>query len=421
MDASTGAIPKRPSKRKVRAKLSFGSTRAGNSSLPCHLQANLTDLIALLETPQKRDKHRSDLTINATEETGPTKATTIVENCEDESVHSTKPLVDVDCEVVTSTVVDPQSSLGDEDQAVRIEKPEPKGLTEIDVLDIARQMRQVLHKKCPSQEHELVGAVSPTHAKLKLETRGTTAFLDTRPRFTGFIVFHEDFYSFMYYEDPDGEVRAGSSSPIKDKAITGPSSTWFQRKRGHQNAAARDGAPDTVCVAISSSRPHRESAFERKHPQEEKHALKDIQIQVPPPPHSRSVQMYKRQSDVESPTDGCPVSRMAESESTKENYDSDNVQLHLRSMEHSGGGRQSACNSPVQISAGSAALPGPPRSAAAQKKSPAMNDLTHTDAKSTIAIRSSRSRGSIPMATATPEGYLPPRLTPKSTASSERP
>lgn len=210
MDSSTGAIPKRPSKRKVKAKLSFGSTRAGNSSLPCHLQANFTDLIALLETVQKRegDEHRSDLTINATEETGPTEATTIVENCEDESVHSTKPLVEVDCEVATSTVVDLQSSVGGEDQAVRIEKPEPKGLAETDVLDIAGRMRQVRHKKCPSQEHELVEAVSPTHAKLKLERRGTTAFLDdTRPGFMGFIVFHEDFHSFMYYEDPKRRSR----------------------------------------------------------------------------------------------------------------------------------------------------------------------------------------------------------------------
>ncbi|KAH6919584.1 hypothetical protein HPB50_029428 [Hyalomma asiaticum] len=100
MDTSTGAAPERPRERKIKAKKSFGSTSTGHGCLPWHLQANLTDLNAPLETPQKgqRDEHRSGLAINASDGTGPTKATTIVENCKAGSGQRSKPLVE-DCGV----------------------------------------------------------------------------------------------------------------------------------------------------------------------------------------------------------------------------------------------------------------------------------------------------------------------------------
>ncbi|KAH6934670.1 hypothetical protein HPB50_026798 [Hyalomma asiaticum] len=105
MDTSTGAVPECPRHRKIEAKVSFGSTSTGHGCLPCHLQANLTDLIALLEARQKeeRGEHRSDLAINATEETGPTKATTMVENCEAGSGQRSKPLVE-DCGVAAGEI-----------------------------------------------------------------------------------------------------------------------------------------------------------------------------------------------------------------------------------------------------------------------------------------------------------------------------
>ncbi|KAH6940617.1 hypothetical protein HPB50_003017 [Hyalomma asiaticum] len=121
VDTSTdGVIPKRPGKRNVKAKLSFRSRSTGNSSLPCHQQADLMD--ALLRMSQKGEggEHRSDLNINATEETGPTKATTIHGNCETESACSTQPMAE-DGEVATSTVADTQSNMGGDGHAVRIE------------------------------------------------------------------------------------------------------------------------------------------------------------------------------------------------------------------------------------------------------------------------------------------------------------
>ncbi|KAH6923878.1 hypothetical protein HPB50_008405 [Hyalomma asiaticum] len=66
------ALFPRPRKRKVKAKLTFGSTSTGNSSLPYYLQASLKDIITLLETAQKGegDEHQSDLTINESKRLG---------------------------------------------------------------------------------------------------------------------------------------------------------------------------------------------------------------------------------------------------------------------------------------------------------------------------------------------------------------
>ncbi|KAH6934039.1 hypothetical protein HPB50_019656 [Hyalomma asiaticum] len=99
MDTSTGAAPELPRKRKIKAKVSSGPTSTGYGCLPCHRQANFTDFNAPLETPQKgADEHRSDLTINATDGTGPTKAEMVGENCEAGSGQRSKPLVE-DCGV----------------------------------------------------------------------------------------------------------------------------------------------------------------------------------------------------------------------------------------------------------------------------------------------------------------------------------
>ncbi|KAH6921575.1 hypothetical protein HPB50_002469 [Hyalomma asiaticum] len=219
MDTSTGAIPKRPRKRKVRAKLSFGSTSTANGSLTYHRQANLTDFVAHLAKTQKGEgyEHQSDPTINATEETGPTTATTIGENREAEQAHNTEPSVG-DSQVATSTVANSQSCIEGDNQAVINEKS--KGLTETDVLVVARQTQVRLWKDL-SHKHGLGQAVSHFDAKLMLETRGIMATCrDTPP---GFIVVHEYYlYSFVYYEDPDGEVQGGPSSDVKDEAITGP-------------------------------------------------------------------------------------------------------------------------------------------------------------------------------------------------------
>ncbi|KAH6937330.1 hypothetical protein HPB50_026769 [Hyalomma asiaticum] len=54
MDLQIGAISKRPKERDVKAKLSFGSTSADNSSSPCRLRANSARLTAVPETHAER-------------------------------------------------------------------------------------------------------------------------------------------------------------------------------------------------------------------------------------------------------------------------------------------------------------------------------------------------------------------------------
>ncbi|KAH6924522.1 hypothetical protein HPB50_019191 [Hyalomma asiaticum] len=102
MDPSTGAIPRRPRKRKVKAKLTIGSTSTGNSSLPSHVQASLKDIITLLETAQKGEgEHHSDLTINEAEEAGPTKAT-VGAKYEAQTARSTSAFLIERCEVAAT-------------------------------------------------------------------------------------------------------------------------------------------------------------------------------------------------------------------------------------------------------------------------------------------------------------------------------
>ncbi|KAH6940618.1 hypothetical protein HPB50_003018 [Hyalomma asiaticum] len=247
----TTSFPSAPGKRNVQPKLSSRSTSTGNSSFPCHQQADLVDPNALLRTSQKGEggEHRSDLNINATEETGPSRATTIHGNCETESACSTQPMAE-DGEVSTPTVADHLSSVVGHCQAVRIEIPERKGITGRDLLDIVRPMRQALQKKVPSQERELVEAMSPLHAELTLKVRGsTTAFLDAGPECK---VVHEDLYSFVYYEDPDGGVQGGPSSHIKD--IPAASLTGFNKRGCHNRtacecASASSRGPTPACPA----------------------------------------------------------------------------------------------------------------------------------------------------------------------------
>ncbi|KAH6921576.1 hypothetical protein HPB50_002470 [Hyalomma asiaticum] len=219
MGTSASAIPKLPRKRKVTAELSFGSSSTGDSSLICHRQAKLTDLVAHLMTTQKGKvyEHRVDL------------GATIGESCEDEPVHTIKPLLE-DSEVGTSTVVDPRSRVGGDDKTVRIGKPEPKRLTERDVLDILRQMGQVLLKKGLSQKHGLVEVLSPLHGKVMLETHGmTTAFPDPHP---GFIAVHEDyiFTDLFTTRTLTAKFKVAPRRTSTMKLLLFPVIDWFQQR-----------------------------------------------------------------------------------------------------------------------------------------------------------------------------------------------
>ncbi|KAH6919557.1 hypothetical protein HPB50_029455 [Hyalomma asiaticum] len=266
MDPQIDAISRRPRVREAKAKLSFGSTSADNSSSPCRLRADSTRLIAPPETPLKGegDEHRADLTINVTEKTGPITAIKAGENYEGESVQSIKPLA-TNCDVATSTLVHHPSSIEGDHRIITVEN-EAQSLTETDVSNIVRHMRQLLQNKArrraelleavlqdkgPSQEQELVEAVTSLHADLVLNIHGMmTAFLNQRQ---GFVVVKKDRYSSVHYEYLDGEVQDNSTSRMKHEEITGSASA---ASNDDQDESVSDGETYHECVAITSSRPY---------------------------------------------------------------------------------------------------------------------------------------------------------------------
>ncbi|KAH6937033.1 hypothetical protein HPB50_025301 [Hyalomma asiaticum] len=319
MDPPICAIHKSARKRKATAKLSFGSTSTGNSSLSRHLRGNFAHLIALPTTVQKGEGDESwpDLTINVTKKTGLITATTTGENNEAESVHRRKPLAK-NCDAATSKLVLHPSSTEGGDQVITVEKPGPRGLAQTDVLDIVRHVRHLLQHKGPSQEHELVEAVSLLHDELVLQVQGrTTAFLKRRP---GFIVVNEDRHCTVYYEDPDGEVQDGSTSRNKHETITGISSAACN---DNQDAAVCEVGPHRECAATSSGRPVIESTIQIEHREREEHALKNAGVQVTTLSRSqvirkgknRSAERTKREDQEDS------ASGISEAESTKQIYE----------------------------------------------------------------------------------------------------
>ncbi|KAH6937035.1 hypothetical protein HPB50_025303 [Hyalomma asiaticum] len=323
MDPAMGAIPNRARKRKVTAKLSFRSTSTGNSSLSRHLRANFAHLIALPPTAQKGEGDESwpGLTISVTEKTGLITATTTGENNEAESVNRRKPLAK-NCDAATSKLALHPSSTGRDGQVITVENPEPRGLTETDILDIVRHMRQLLQHKGPSQEHELVEVVSLLQDELVLQVQGrTTAFLNRLP---GFIVVNEDRQCSVYYEDPDGEVQDGSTSRIKHETITGTSST---SSNDDQNAAVCGVGPHRASAPISSRRALNEPTIEGEHQDREQHALKDTGIQVTSLPRSQVEREGKQRSDAKTQRGEFHASGIADAKWTKQIYDSDVVQL----------------------------------------------------------------------------------------------
>ncbi|KAH6937331.1 hypothetical protein HPB50_026770 [Hyalomma asiaticum] len=198
----------------------------------------------------------------------------------------------------------------------------PKDSLEIDVSNIVRHMRQLLQNKGPSQDHELLEAVSPLHADLVLQMHGRMRGLVNRS--STFVLINEDRCSSVYYEHLDGDVEDGLRSRIKNEAITSPSST---ASNDDQDAAVCAGEPHRECAAISSSRPANESTIEGEHQEREDHALKDIDTQVTSLPRSQLVREGEPRSDVNSQREECCVSGIAEAESTKQYYDLGVVQL----------------------------------------------------------------------------------------------
>ncbi|KAH6948169.1 hypothetical protein HPB50_023119 [Hyalomma asiaticum] len=328
MDPSTGAIPKRPRKRKVKAKHSFGSTSS-------EMQANFSDPIAHLEKSQRDEAEEAlpNLTVNTNEEVGPSTSTTTGENYKAESVHASNTLAK-NCDVTKSKLVHHPSSIGRHDHISTVETPEPKALTGADVEDIMRDMRQLLLDKGPSQEQELLDAVSPLHAEQVVQVHGTmTAFLNQHP---GFAVVNEDLYSFVYY-DPDATTRTRQFAMADLTVNVLPSLR-----------------ADLLMIPLSKENTRREKSMVWK-------------IAV-----SRREKKSKAKSQSR-------VSRIAEAKSTKLAHDSDVVQVEkqepLRSSTYD------VHQQRAKVGEIPHALPQKSRQrAATQQKSPAMENLKPTDA-----------------------------------------
>ncbi|KAH6936834.1 hypothetical protein HPB50_023294 [Hyalomma asiaticum] len=323
MDPPMGAIPNRARKRKVTAKLSFRSTSTGNSSLTYQPRANFTHLIALPPTAQKGegDECWPVLTVNATEKTGLITATTTGENNEAESVHRRKPLAK-SCDAATSKLVLHPSSTGAYDQVIIVEKPGRRALTESDVPEMVRHVRELLQHQGRSQEHELVEAVCLLPAELVLQIQGRmTAFLNRRPEF---VVVNEDCHCFVYDEDVDGEVQDGSTSQIRHETITSTSSNSCN---DHQKAAVCGVRVHVACSPISSGRPVNEPTIQVEHREREQHVLKNAVIQVTSLRRSQVVRKAKQRFDAKTKREECHASGITGAEWTKEIYDSDVVQL----------------------------------------------------------------------------------------------
>ncbi|KAH7983611.1 hypothetical protein HPB52_013120 [Rhipicephalus sanguineus] len=76
-------------------------------------------------------------------------------------------------------------------------------MTQLDVVDIVRQLGKVMQENGPSQEDDLLEALCASQPEIMISVYGTiTAFLDWYP---GFQVLYEELYTFVYYKCTDDE------------------------------------------------------------------------------------------------------------------------------------------------------------------------------------------------------------------------
>ncbi|KAH7960528.1 hypothetical protein HPB49_020945 [Dermacentor silvarum] len=301
---STVAARKRLSRRKL--KLSSGSSSRASSSLPSNMTANLTELFARLTmqgipgfagntTEAAASKHCSKDDILATPET----------------TNSIKHFDTKECEASGSLVVERETSLTAEDEVIVHEEPERKAPTESDVVGIVNQLREFLHDKDPSQEDDLMEALSPSRAQHILEAYGTlTAFLERRP---GFQVVHEDLYSFVYYKQPDDEA-AGVCKSLQDEA-TARSACY--NDSGLQHSEACDGGPRRARVSSSSISTY-ESTIDEEDDEQGETRINDGCSQVPSKPScmSSTLQAVQDTCDAEAQSQGWDPALFNELEST---------------------------------------------------------------------------------------------------------
>ncbi|KAH7978807.1 hypothetical protein HPB49_006853 [Dermacentor silvarum] len=254
--------------RKVKRKLSSGSTSSGSSSSPSHITANLPEDLAALTMQQQPDVPG-----------GATEAAASLQCSNDEMLAARRPqLVEqqhslvrrqgsgqgarrpqhegrLDPGIVTTSLhvpgsagsagnvlrrgpepgmghclvhrgldaaearfrvrggqrgldveldVEHETNVIADDEVIVNEEPERKALTESDVENIVCQLRELLHEKDQPQEDDLMEALSPLQAQLMLQAYGTLSAF--QDRYQEFHVGHEDIHSLIYYKEPDNEA-----------------------------------------------------------------------------------------------------------------------------------------------------------------------------------------------------------------------
>ncbi|KAH7962725.1 hypothetical protein HPB52_017672 [Rhipicephalus sanguineus] len=338
---STAAAPIRASKRKfvVRAKPSSDSTNSGFGYLPSRVEVNLPELFAHPEMHT-----RSDDPAGTTEEAASALGSNdeIQANPERTPSHkfeveltsqSNSPVEESEREDSTRPFVKDATILHAKDDGTVVEKSHSRALTESDVADIEK-VRRVLQVHGPSDQGELLKALSPSQAQDVLQLYGTlTAFIEQLP---GFILLREDLYTFVYYEEPDGEeYDCGGSSNLQDEADDVAHSTDSDNG-GHQYTVSDDCELQRARSSSSSSSCY-ESAVEEQH-EEENNGLKNASCQVSSSPrcHSRGLQAVPHTSDAEAQTEELGTSRIVELQSTPQGGGADVTQAkgRLQNLRH---------------------------------------------------------------------------------------
>ncbi|KAH6942523.1 hypothetical protein HPB50_006948 [Hyalomma asiaticum] len=320
LDMSAMGARKRGRRRK--SKHSFGSTSSCSSNLPSNTQADLPELFARLtlrHAANEDDRRRRDAAgdgpltskgcskgeLPKTPKTAPSDS-----RKERSSLRATKPSRKKECQANASEGVDNGTVFTREVKDIANGKPGPKSIAESDVVDIVRQMREVLQERGPSQEEELLEALGQSQAKPVLEAYGSLiAFLD---RFPDFRVVHEDLYTFVYYLDPEDEdedtASTGSRPLSSSKEDDGYQCTSAGKGRPRRSRASSTSSGSSYATAVEG--------WEDDRDWRNLYATKSIWGQLPRSPRhrSRARREVMRTCDAEAQTPGWGLARIAELE-----------------------------------------------------------------------------------------------------------
>ncbi|KAH7973545.1 hypothetical protein HPB49_002280 [Dermacentor silvarum] len=256
--------PKRHRRRKLKLKLSFGSASNGPNNLPSNMKPSLPELFALHTLKQKHNEGE--------------RRCGVARNAREAA--TSKPYV-----------------------------------------------KEFLQENGPSQEHDLLKALSPSKAQQIIEVYCTlTGLLDRYPRF---LALHEHLCSSIYYQHTDDQAGECDCSPLVHGGACTGSSLASTTASGRQYAVARD----------DESRSAHGPAVNGDDREQEKHRMKNGWIQVPSPPRceSRALQAVLQTCDAEAQTHGLDPARFTELQSKPIKCDAETAELkeRLRTLQES--------------------------------------------------------------------------------------